>query len=74
MALLAGDWAALYDIMNRDVRAAYTLTTFAQQGAAEVARVGQVIGVRRGAIGAEQRSDDCAVFVVVTYQFAAARI
>lgn len=67
-ALVAADWSALYALMNRGIRAAYTEATFAQQGAAEVARVGPVVAVRRGAVGREQRDDDGAVFVVVRYE------
>ena len=66
-ATLAADWATLYGLMNRDIRAAYTPAAFADQGARQVALAGRVVGLRRGTVGEVQTTDGGVSSVSVAY-------
>lgn len=62
-ALVARDRSALYALMNRGIRAAYTEATFARQGAAEAARVSPIVAVRRGAVASLSTTPYLAYFI-----------
>lgn len=68
-ATLAADWATLYGLMNRDIRAAYTPAAFADQGARQVALAGRVVALRRGTVGEVQTTDGGVISVSVAYPF-----
>lgn len=66
-ATVAADWVVLYQLMNKDVRAGYTLDSFAAQGNDQVAAIGRITALRQVAVSDVQTNDNGAMFVVVTY-------
>lgn len=66
-AAVAGDFVALYGLMNLDVRASFDASSFAAQGAAQVAKVGGIAALRRLSVGDVQTTDSGASYVLVSY-------